>query len=299
MKKLNYGIVTEIPVDAITLSAFNPRKFVDEVSLGELGRSLSDRGTLYPVIVQAKPGGGYELFIGGRRLRAATQLQLEKIPAFVVSGVDDREKLLSALTENLHREDLTPFEEAWAFLKLINDFKMSMQDIAKEIDREEPYVRKRLQMLSLPEQVQELLAKRRLSMSHIDALIGLKLPDHQVQFAEAAVKDSLSGDELTVLVQEEFSGNGSERHGGRPPQRRWRGEFNGSRLTLKILKMVGFLKVVAPGAASMAPLEQSQIRAALEKLIAAADEFNARIGGVKHQAEPQRSGRQKKKRRRR
>lgn len=271
MKKLNYGTVTEIPVDAITLSEFNPRKFVDGASLAELGRSLSDKGTIHPVIVVQKPDGGYELFIGGRRLRAAAQLKMGKIPAFVVTGVEDQEKLLMALTENLHREDLTPFEEAWAFLKLINDFKMGMKEIAERIDRDEQYIRRRVQLLSLPEPVQELLAKRRLSMAHVDALVGLDSPKDQLQFARAAVADKLSGDELTVLVGQELGHNSKRGKGGR--QSHWGTELGGKRLALKILKMVGWLKVMAPSVSTMSAPEQDQVFAALDKLVTAAGSF--------------------------
>lgn len=276
MKKVNYGVVTEIPVEAITLSEFNPRKFFDGASLTELGHSLSDKGTIHPVIVEATADGKYELFIGGRRLRAAVQLKLEKVPAFVVSGVEDHEKLLMALTENLHREDLTPFEEAWAFLKLINEFKMSMKDLAGEIDREEQYVRRRIQLLSLPEPVQELLAKRSLSMTHVDALMKLDSPKDQIQFAEAATADKLSGSDLAVLVEKELGLNG--KRGSRPKHHRsrWGAELGGKRLALKILKMVGWLKVMAPGVSTMSKPEQEQVFQALDKLVAAAGDFVSR-----------------------
>lgn len=121
----------------------------------------------------------------------------------VVSDIGTREKFEMALTENLQREDLTPFEEAWAFTKLMKECGVSVETTAKRIGRSSQYITRRLQLLSLPADVQELLARRKLRMAHISVLTGLVDEKEQRRFANAVVEHQLSEQDLRTLIAEE------------------------------------------------------------------------------------------------
>lgn len=245
MKKLNYGLIVQVPTKAVREGEYAIRKYYNPVTLDELGASISEMGTIYPIVVKDHKGGKYELIIGSRRLRAAQKLRLEKIPALVTSDVDGRQMLELALSENLHREDLTPFEEAWAIMKLINDFGMSLQRVAKSIGRSEGFVRQRIQLLSMPKDVQALVSKGQLSMGHVDVLVGLPSATEQQEFATTAVKDGLSYSDLATLVQKELQARKAVVR-GRRPRRRGPQELTGRKVSLRIIRFTGWLKTVMP-----------------------------------------------------
>lgn len=204
MNRAYFNKVVNIPIKKIRPSSLQARKYYNEESLDDLGNSISEMGMIYPVVVKPLSGGEYELIIGSRRLKAADKLKLATVPAFIASDVDVKGHLALMLTENLHRDDMTPFEEAWAILKLINDCKMSAQSVARRIGRNEDFVRRRIQLLSLPDEAQKLIGQKKLNMTHVKTLANLKSPEDQVKFAYIASKNNLSSNELTILVQEEM-----------------------------------------------------------------------------------------------
>lgn len=223
------------------------RKTYDELPIFELGKSISEVGMIYPLMVQEIGPNRYELIIGSRRLRAAKNLKLARIPAVIIEGIDDRSKLELMLTENLHRQDLTPFEEAWAILRLINEHKMTLQAVAKRIGRSESTVRNRIQLLSLDKEVQELVSQRKLSVTQIDTLARLASPEDQVQFARAAAINALSPNELTRLVREELAQKkarkGIEENG---KQKHKLVVHSATRIRLKITLFTEWLKEMSP-----------------------------------------------------
>ncbi|MDR7518687.1 MAG: ParB/RepB/Spo0J family partition protein [Armatimonadota bacterium] len=166
--------VVEIPVDRIRPNALQPRLAFGSEPLSELEASIREHGVLQPVLVRPA-GGEYELVAGERRWRAAAAAGLRTIPA-MVRHLDDRSALEAALVENLQREDLGPLERARAYRRLIEDFGMSQEDVARRVGRSQPSVANTLRLLSLPGEVQASLEAGRISEGHARALLTVQ--DH-------------------------------------------------------------------------------------------------------------------------
>lgn len=237
MKITNHKLA-EIPINKIHNSELGTRKFYDEETLDELGKSISENGLIYPIVVKLLTNEEYELVIGSRRLRTGRKLKLETIPAFIISDLDDRGHLKLMLAENLHREDMTPFEEAWAILKLINDYKMNLKSVAKEIGRKETFVRGRIQLLSLPKEVQGLISHKKLGIGHTKILASLKSSENQIRFANVAAKNKLSEEELSMEVQNRLGDKKTARLNSK-------NTFNYKRISLKVNSFTKWLEMVA------------------------------------------------------
>ncbi len=144
--------LAEIPVTSIHPNPRQPRRrFEPEASAG-LVSSIRAQGILQPVIVRPRPGGGYELIAGERRWRAAKEAGTATVPA-VVRAADDRESILLALVENVARENLSPIEEARAYAVLMDEFALSLGDVAERVGRSKPSVSNRVRLLDLPDDI--------------------------------------------------------------------------------------------------------------------------------------------------
>ena len=162
----------------------------DEESLSELAASIAQIGVLQPILVRATDDG-FQLIAGERRWRAAKRAGLTTVPA-VVRITDDISAVEEALVENLHRADLTALEEAAAYLQLIEDFKLTHDDVAKRIGKSRSAVTNTLRLLGLPPEVQRLLADGKLSAGHARAILGTPDRALQEQLAKRAVADGWS-----------------------------------------------------------------------------------------------------------
>lgn len=170
----------EIPVSDIGPNPHQPRVHFDEESLIELASSIAQIGVLQPILVRAVGGEArFELIAGERRWRAAGRAGLATIPAIVRTGDDDLGSVEKALVENLHRQDLTPLEEAAAFQQLIEDFGLTHEQVADRIGKSRSAVSNTLRLLGLPPTVQHYLADGKLSAGHARALLGT--PDRVLQ----------------------------------------------------------------------------------------------------------------------
>lgn len=165
------GQLLDLPVDAIYPNPHQPRVHFDEESLDDLAASIEAIGVLQPVLVRRLVDGRYELIAGERRWRAAMRAGLATIPA-VVRDTDELASVEQALVENLHRQDLTPLEEAAAYNQLVDDFGLTHDEVARRVGKSRPTVSNTLRLLSLPASVQQLLADGRLSAGHARALLG-------------------------------------------------------------------------------------------------------------------------------
>jgi ParB family chromosome partitioning protein len=197
--------LVELPVVDITQNPHQPRVHFDEESLAELAASISQLGVLQPVLVR-QVEDKFQLIAGERRWRAARRAGLATIPA-VVRTTDDVRAVEEALVENLHRQDLTPLEEAAAYQQLIEDFSLTHDDVAQRVGKSRSAVTNTLRLLGLPPAVQHLLADGKLSAGHARALLGT--PDRALQerLARQAVAEGWS-----VRTVEEWI-----RHGGTDP----------------------------------------------------------------------------------
>jgi ParB family transcriptional regulator, chromosome partitioning protein len=181
---------TEIPIDLIDPSALQPRSIFDEGKLEELAQSIRANGVVQPLLIRRK-GARFELIAGERRWRAAQSAGLLKVPA-VIRNVSDDKVLELALIENIQREDLNPIEEARAYRNLIETIGLTQETVAERVGRDRSYVTNYLRLLRLPDDLQELLQKGRLSTGHARTLLGLDHVDAQRRIARKIIEQDLS-----------------------------------------------------------------------------------------------------------
>ena len=182
----------EISVSSIDPNPNQPRNHFDEDSLAELSASIKAIGLLQPVLVRpSSTPDRFELIAGERRWRASKRAGLSTIPA-IVRVTDDVSSVEQALVENLHRQDLTPLEEAAAYQQLLEDFSMTHEQVAAKVGKSRSAITNSLRLLTLPPTIQQYLAEGRLSAGHAKALLGT--PDRALQesFARMAVEQTLT-----------------------------------------------------------------------------------------------------------
>ena len=182
----------EISVSSIDPNPNQPRNHFDEDSLAELSSSIKAIGLLQPVLVRpSSTPDRFELIAGERRWRASKRAGLSTIPA-IVRVTDDVSSVEQALVENLHRQDLTPLEEAAAYQQLLEDFSMTHEQVAAKVGKSRSAITNSLRLLTLPPTIQQYLAEGRLSAGHAKALLGT--PDRALQesLARLTVEQSLT-----------------------------------------------------------------------------------------------------------
>jgi ParB family chromosome partitioning protein len=191
--------VARLRIELIDPNPLQPRTVFNPERLQELAASIQSSGIIQPLVVRPL-GSRYQLVAGERRWRAAKLAGLIDVPA-VVQQISDEHLLEITLIENIQREDLNPIEVAHAFERLAHDLSLSHDDIAKRTGKDRTTVTNMLRLLKLPQDVQQLLAERRLSMGHARAIVGLTDGDLQRQVAEKASSQGLSVRQVERLVQ--------------------------------------------------------------------------------------------------
>lgn len=181
----------ELPLDSITPNPRQPREVFDEDLLQELVTSIKEVGLLQPIVVRQVGPSRYELIMGERRWRACHEAELEAIPA-IVRATDDEKLLLDALLENLHRAQLNPLEEAFAYDQLLKDFNCTHDQLADRIGRSRPQVSNTLRLLKLSAAVQRRVAAGVLSAGHARALLSVEDSEEQDKLAHRIVAEGLS-----------------------------------------------------------------------------------------------------------
>ncbi len=194
------GETAEIAIREIRPNRYQPRRVMDEEKLAELVESIREHGVVQPVLVRPT-GDGYELVAGERRWRAAQLVGLESIPA-VVKDYDDAQSMEIALVENLQREDLNPVEEADAFRRLMEEFNLTQEDVAKRVGRSRPAVANSLRLLSLPEGIREDVSRGTISAGHARAILSLDRDELRDRLAEAIKARHLSVRQAEQLAKE-------------------------------------------------------------------------------------------------
>jgi ParB family transcriptional regulator, chromosome partitioning protein len=193
------GGLLEVPVGAIVPNPRQPRAEFPEETLAALARSIREVGVLQPIVVR-KREQGYELVAGERRLRAAKLAGLATIPAVVREG-DDTESLREALIENIHRDDLAPLELAAAFQELLEDLGATQEVVAERLGYSRAHVANTIRLLSLPADVQRLLAEGRIQAGHARALLGLPDDEAKSMIALRVAAEGLSVRQVEDLVR--------------------------------------------------------------------------------------------------
>lgn len=191
--------VDEINLDKICANPNQPRKNFDEASLEELSVSIKEHGVIMPIVVNKEKDGKYMIIAGERRFRAAKMAGLETIPA-VVKDYSDREVEEISLIENLQREDLNPIEAANAMKRLMDDYKLTQEDLAERIGKSRPAIANTLRLLTLSEDVIQMVSKGKLSSGHARALVPVP-KEAQLAIANEAVKNGYSVRDIERAVK--------------------------------------------------------------------------------------------------
>ena len=162
-----------VPVAEIAVNPEQPRAVFRHQELEDLTNSIREHGIIQPLVVTQKPGGGYELIAGERRLRAAKLLNMPTVPV-IVRPVSSRDKLLLALIENVQREDLNAVEEAKAYSRLMSEFNLTQEGVAQKVGKARSTVANTLRLLELPEEILQALSAGTIPEGSARAILGLK-----------------------------------------------------------------------------------------------------------------------------
>jgi ParB family chromosome partitioning protein len=191
----------QLAVESLRPGKYQPRTRMDEASLNELAESIRARGVIQPIVVRPVGDSQYEILAGERRWRAARIAGLERIAA-VVREVPDEAALGIGLIENIQREDLNPIEEASGLKRLIDEFHLTHEEVARAIGRSRVGVTNLLRLLELAPAVQALVQDGRIDMGHARALLAVSRA-RQVELAHQIAEKGLSVREAERLVQEQ------------------------------------------------------------------------------------------------
>lgn len=191
---------TKINIDQIRPNPYQPRKVFDDTALQELSQSIKQHGVFTPILVK-KSIQGYDLIAGERRLRASKLAGMSDIPAIIVD-LNDQEMMEIALLENIQRENLNGIEEARAYEQLIQRLNYTQEQLANRVGKSREHITNTLRLLKLPEDVQEYVVQKKLSMGHVRALIGLKDENMIRKIAKQAIDQGLSVRKVEQLVKD-------------------------------------------------------------------------------------------------
>jgi ParB family transcriptional regulator, chromosome partitioning protein len=183
--------LAHVPVDAVHPNPRQPRRRIDGEAVSGLAESIRQQGVVQPVVVRPRPAGGWELIAGERRWRAAREAGLKTVPA-VVRHADDRDSLLLALVENVAREQLSPVEEARAYSVLMDEFVLTLGEVADRVGRSKPSVANRLRLLDLPDDVLGMVERGELTEGHARAVLAVPGQDDRRALASLIVRRGLS-----------------------------------------------------------------------------------------------------------
>lgn len=191
----NGMMVLHLPIEKIQRNPHQPRLHFDHHEMEELIASIKEHGILQPIVVTRRADGSYELIAGERRLRASTIAGLKTVPA-ILREASDQQKLELAMIENIQRQDLNPVEEAKAFIRLMDEFHLTQDEIGQKMGKSRPQVANTIRLLQLPQEIQQALVDRKISMSQARTLLALptdrerlevfgKMMSHHVTVREA------------------------------------------------------------------------------------------------------------------
>ncbi len=196
------GTTTRLEIARIRPNPLQPRADFDPQALDELKESIRQKGVIQAVTVRRAGDGIFELISGERRIRAATEIGMTTIPAYIIEVTTREEMLELALIENLQREHLNPIEIAISYQRLMNDVGLTPEDVGKKVSKDRTTVVNFLRLLRLPAKLQESLRKGVLSMGHARALAGLTDEVRQLRIFDAIVKKDLNVRQTEKLVRD-------------------------------------------------------------------------------------------------
>ena len=195
------GNIVEIEISSIVVNPFQPRTHFDEIALQELANSIKELGVIQPITVRKQKGNSFQIVSGERRFRASKLAGNTTIPAYIRLA-NDQEMLEMAIVENIQRENLDPIEIALSYQRLIDEIKLTQENMAKRVGKSRSAVTNYLRLLKLDPIVQTGIRDGFLSMGHGRALIAVESQEQQLSIYEIIIKDKLSVRQTEALVKE-------------------------------------------------------------------------------------------------
>ena len=188
-----------ISISSLVRNKFQPRKKFDEGILEELTNSIREQGVIQPIIVRLSSDeeDKFEIIAGERRWQAAQYAGLHEVPVVVIN-VDNLKSLEFAIVENVQRKDLNPIEEAEGYKRLIDEFSYDQEKVSKFIGKSRAHISNCLRLLSLPQEIIELIIEEKLSQGHAKILVGL---DNAILLAKKIISKKLSVRQTESLVR--------------------------------------------------------------------------------------------------
>ena len=202
VQALDHGQLKQIDVNQLKRGEYQPRRFIDEADLQELAASIQKHGVMQPIVIRPIDDAehAYEIIAGERRWRAARIAGLTEIPA-IVRDLTDQVAIALALIENIQRQDLNPIDQALALQRFHEEFGLSHQEIADTVGKARTTVSNLLRLLSLTDEVKNLMQQGQIDMGHARAILTLKAKD-QLQIAKIVMDKGLSVRQTEQLVRD-------------------------------------------------------------------------------------------------
>jgi len=193
-------VIVNVELDRIARNPFQPRADFDPVALDELKQSILQKGIIQPITVR-RVDNGYQLISGERRVRAAREAGLAKIPAYVIAVRNEEEMLELALIENLQREHLNPIEIGISYRRLIDECSLTQEQVAQRIGKDRSTITNMLRLLKLPDAIQTAVRKSEITGGHARALINVDDPILQMGIFQRIKERDLSVREVEKLAR--------------------------------------------------------------------------------------------------
>jgi len=198
------GNFINVPTSSISPNSEQPRQSFNDESLADLAQSIKENGIIQPLIV-VKASDGYELIAGERRLRAAKVLGLSEVPV-IIRDAEELKKLELALIENIQRDNLNVLDEARGYKRMMDEFSLSQEDVAKKMGKSRSAVANKVRLLDLPVEVKRAINSSQITEGHGRALLGLDSPDQMLVLCGLIIARKLSVRETEQKVNDILSG---------------------------------------------------------------------------------------------
>lgn len=192
-----------IPVEQIRRNPHQPRKVFDEASLFELAESIRSCGVIQPLNVRRLGENAYELISGERRLKASKLIGLKKVPA-IIMNIEEEKSAVLALIENLQRENLSFFEEAEAYEKLLNEFSMTQDELAFKLGKSQSAIANKLRLLKLDKKIREKAMENNLTERHCRALLRIPKAETREKVFRVIIEKKLNVTETEKYIDALF-----------------------------------------------------------------------------------------------
>ncbi len=196
------GAIAQIDIENIETHPFQPRTDFDETSLNELTESIKNQGVIQPVTVRKMGYDKYQLISGERRLRASKMAGLKTIPVFI-RVANDEQMLEMALIENIHRENLNAIEVAISYQRLLEECKLTQDQLSEKVGKDRSTVANFLRLLKLPAEIQIAIRDGYITMGHAKALININDKSKQLIILKRIIDEDLSVRQVEMLAREQ------------------------------------------------------------------------------------------------